>query len=435
MAAVPRCSPCDAMNRAETATVWGSACIICGSPELIDVLTTPPVPILCNQLLYDPARARDVARAAIVLVGCRRCGHVFNRAFDASAVRYDRGYENSLMGSPRYQEYTAGIIDRLFAARDLRGGTVVEIGCGRGEFMRMLCERGMSRGVGFDPGQPDGDDAVGDARVSIIGSPFDRAAAPQQTELVCARHVLEHLPDPVSLLASLRSVYESRPQCMLLLEVPNGCYTLEQLGIWDLIYEHVSYFTHPSLSWGLAAAGLSLDRITTTFGGQFLLAEAAFDRAGPSAAFPKTVPETVSHFAAFGAEFSRTVNDWKRWLDTARQSGRRIALWGAGSKGSTFLNLTDWDDDRSVTQVVDVNPRKAGAFVAGTGHPIGPPEALRYSRPNTILLMNPEYQGEVRRLLQSLGVPSEVIAVSGNRLPIVKSVQRKHGSRCAGPRS
>ena len=34
----------------------------------------------------------------------------------------------------------------------LRGKDIIEIGCGKGEFLLLLCEMGNNRGTGFDPG-------------------------------------------------------------------------------------------------------------------------------------------------------------------------------------------------------------------------------------------------------------------------------------------
>ena len=52
-----------------------------------------------------------------------------------------------------------------------------------------------------------------------------------------------------------------------------------------------------------------------------------------------------------------------------------FAVWGAGAKGSTFLNLLD-TERKAVKYVIDINPAKQNKFIAGTGHPIYSPEIL-----------------------------------------------------------
>jgi hypothetical protein len=104
-------------------------------------------------------------------------------------------------------------------------------------------------------------------------------------------------------------------------------------------------------------------------------------------------------------------------MDLARRRGKRLALWGGGSKGVTFLNLLDRNGQHVVQQVVDINPLKAGTFAAGTGHQIVPPAALQDSPPDAILLMNPEYETEVRQALRDLDIAVRLIPVSGHLPP------------------
>lgn len=388
-------------------------CIVCGSGDLVDILETPCLPIICTQLLYAAEEARRVCRAAVSLAGCRSCGHLFNAAFDPALVTYDSTYENSLMGSPRYRQYTTDLIEQLISAYDLKGGTVVEIGCGRGEFMRMLCSRGILRAIGFDPGRPAEVATVGEATLEIIDKPFDTATAPPQPDLICSRHVLEHLPQPVSLLQSLATACASPSDCTLFIEVPNGALMAKELCVWDLLYAHVSYFTASSLSRALRAAGIVAERIETTFSGQFLIAEARIGRQSGEPPGPEPILTTAEPFEALQLGFTRAVDWWKSWLRAARQRGRRLALWGAGAKAVTFLNLVDQADQSAVGLTVDINPLKWGTFIAGTGHPTAAPSALREFRPDAILVMNPEYKAEIHHTMKALGVRADLITVAG----------------------
>ena len=49
-----------------------------------------------------------------------------------------------------------------------------------------------------------------------------------------------------------------------------------------------------------------------------------------------------------------------------------------------------------VEAVVDINPHKHGKFLAGTGHEIVAPEALRRLRPDCVVIMNGIYTDEIR---------------------------------------
>ena len=62
--------------------------------------------------------------------------------------------------------------------------------------------------------------------------------------------------------------------------------------------------------------------------------------------------------------------------------------------------------------MVDINPRKHGKFLPGTGQVVSPPEALLDHPVDKILAMNPIYVDEIRAMLRRLEVSAEVLPVS-----------------------
>jgi C-methyltransferase C-terminal domain len=62
--------------------------------------------------------------------------------------------------------------------------------------------------------------------------------------------------------------------------------------------------------------------------------------------------------------------------------------------------------------VVDINPRKQGHYVAGTGQTIVGPKRLHAFRPDVVLVMNPLYRREILQALQGLGVRSDVVSIA-----------------------
>jgi hypothetical protein len=69
--------------------------------------------------------------------------------------------------------------------------------------------------------------------------------------------------------------------------------------------------------------------------------------------------------------------------------------------------------EHEIALAVDVNPRKAGSFVPGTGQPVLNPEALVGIRNpvETVVLANVVYESEVRAQLDRLGLSPEVVAL------------------------
>ncbi|HMN27972.1 MAG TPA: hypothetical protein PKE45_07435, partial [Caldilineaceae bacterium] len=101
------------------------------------------------------------------------------------------------------------------------------------------------------------------------------------------------------------------------------------------------------------------------------------------------------------------VDEERSKLESWRQNGQKVVLWGAGSKGITFLNVLGQYGE--IEYAVDINPRKSGKFVTGTGQQIVSPAFLRDYQPDIVLLMNPVYLGEVQQTLDSLGVRAQIV--------------------------
>ena len=89
----------------------------------------------------------------------------------------------------------------------------------------------------------------------------------------------------------------------------------------------------------------------------------------------------------------------------------RVALWGAGAKGSTFANLID-PDRALIDCVVDLNPGKQGRFIPGSGHPIVDYRELASRNVTDAVLMNPNYRAENLKLLQAAQINARLIELA-----------------------
>ncbi|TFG59568.1 MAG: methyltransferase domain-containing protein [Deltaproteobacteria bacterium] len=408
-----------------------SACLVCGSADLLRFLDLPRVPVYCNVLLPTAAAARKVARGDLTLAICRKCGHVFNTAFDPKSVDYSDRYENSLHYSPLFRGYAEALARELVERHGLRGRRIVEIASGQGDFLRLLCRLGGNEGVGFDPSYrdapprdllPAGEDnraGEGDGTVRFVKTYYGAGIEKVAADFLCCRQALEHVPDPVKFLTGLRvalslSVPPGSPKqrTTLFFEVPNSLFSLRDGGIWDFIYEHVSYFCGRSLKGCFTRAGFTVQRTWESFGGQFLCLEATWPATRETAGIFAEVPpqeRLVEYATGLGDTVRTLVDQWRERLGQLRREGQRAAIWGAGSKGVTFLNLLNAGDE--ISYVVDINPEKHGMFTAGTGHAVISPDEITNAPPDLVVCVNPQYREENTGMLAVRSLEIPVVAV------------------------
>ena len=397
----------DALAMSEPAPGHGATlrrhCPVCGGGDLMRSVAFDELPVLCNDLLPDRESARRAARGRFVLTYCRRCAHLFNAAFEEARVGYTQSYENSLHFSPRFVEFDTELALRLGRTYRLAGRLVVDVGCGKGDFLKRICLKTGARGIGFDKSfERDRAEAVDG--VEFVGQWFEPSSRPEiRPALVTCRHVLEHVAEPSSFLAGLGAHPGIGSETIFYVEVPNALYTLRDMGIWDLIYEHVSYFTSNSLRAVMRDAGFEILNEGECFGGQYLFVEArpAATRPGGAARETDGIEPMVR---AFDGAYRRKVGKWRAFL--GEHDGTQTVVWGAGSKGVTFVNVVPEAAD--VAALVDVNPHKQGRFVPCIGIPVLAPEAIRKQPVRSIIVMNPLYREEVATAARTLGLAADI---------------------------
>ena len=387
----------------ETIAKVRADCPICGKRDLIPSVAFEALPVLCNALHSDSASARSAGTGRFELRFCRGCGHLFNAAFEKDRIGYTQGYNSSLHFSPRFVAFADTLVERLRTTYLLAGKTVVDIGCGKGNFLKRLCLASGAEGVGFDKSFEENRNEVSSG-VRFIKDWFHNSYADIRPDFVSCRHVIEHIAEPVAFLLALRLHPGIGPETVFYFECPNALYTLRDLGIWDLIYEHVSYFTPPSLRTAFEVAGFEVLNEETSFGEQYLCIEAKLS-SGAQRVRPPQASDIEPLVLDFDSAYHEKTKHWCEYLD-ARDPGRAV-IWGAGSKGVTFINVVANADQMGA--LVDVNPYKQGRFAPGTATPIIAPEELCERPVQSVIVMNPLYQSEIAGALAALGISPEIV--------------------------
>lgn len=383
-------------------------CPICCSKATVVFLELQQVPVVSNHQWPTREAALTVPRADIRLGSCGTCGHIWNTAFNDDFVDYTQGYENSLDFSPRFQEYIESLVAELIERHDLHGIDIIEIGCGQGHFLRLLCKLGGNRGLGFDPNYVDMPADEKTARqVTIIQDVYSEQRSGCKADFICCRHTLEHLADPAGFLAMLRRSIGHQRHMKVFFEVPNVLPMLRDLASWDIIYEHYSYFSGNSIRHLFVASGFDVNGIAETYDGQFLCIDATPGERPTSngSDCEDEVNEVLYRAAGFAERYRNKVEAWQDKLEEIGRARHRPVIWGGGSKGVAFLNALKAQSQ--IEYIVDVNPRKVGSYIAGTGQKIVPPEFLVDYHPDVVIVMNPIYEDEIRRTMDRLGLRAE----------------------------
>ncbi|MHC4480150.1 MAG: class I SAM-dependent methyltransferase [Planctomycetota bacterium] len=385
-------------------------CPSCASQDTEPFYEVRGVPVHDVQLMPTRQAALECPQGDIVLEFCRRCGFVFNSAFDASALEYATGYEDTQGFSPSFSAFAERLARRLIDRYELRDRDVLEIGCGKGEFLVLLCERGGNRGVGVDPTYVPGRAPPHDPRrVRFIRDLYSEQYADLEADFICCRHTLEHIPQVGDFIRMVRRGIGERTDTVLFFEVPDVTRVLEEGDFWDVYYEHCSYLAPASLRVLFGAAGFEVLELYLDYGDQYIMLTA---RPTVGGGRPGEAPELDSLARAvdqFRRRSAERIAHWREEFRRYEADRARAVIWGAGSKGVGFLTTLGLDEQ--VACAVDINPHKHGKFMPGTGHRVVPPQRLADYRPDFVVVMNPIYAAEIRQELDRWGVGAEIRTV------------------------
>jgi SAM-dependent methyltransferase len=391
--------------------VTAGTCPACGAAAPEPFHVGEPVPVNSCLLLGDQAAAVDFPKGDLALALCPVCGLIWNCRYDPTLTTYSQDYEETQGFSPTFQAFIRDLATDWVERHALTGRTVVEIGCGKGEFLVEMARAGIGAGIGVDPGvQPAR--ITEDVPVTWIQGLFPQDLPELDADAVICRHTLEHIAPVREFLASIRSAITDVERTVLLFEVPDVQRVLDEVAFWDVYYEHSSYFSAGSVGRLFRAAGFDVLSITRAYSDQTLLVEARPAVDGAAAELPiEEDPAALVEAAARFARGHRTmVEHWRDRIRTVHADGGRTVIWGGGSKGVAFLAALG-ADAALVDGVVDINPFKQNQYMAGTGHRVLAPKDLADAEPALVIVMNGAYRTEIVNELTDLGLAPTVEAL------------------------
>ncbi|MEP6675268.1 MAG: class I SAM-dependent methyltransferase [Ferruginibacter sp.] len=335
------------------------------------------VPVFQNKVYPSRDLALSAEKGEVVLMQSLVSGFIFNDAFIPHIMNYDVHYQNEQSNSDVFKNHLQDVLGLLksFGIADKK---VVEVGCGKAVFFDMMLGEGIDC-WGFDPTY-EGDNK------RIKKEYFDETHQGIAANVIVMRHTLEHITKPFSFLHTIAKANDYRG--FLFVEVPTFDWIVEHNAFWDIFYEHCNYFTEESL------AVMFDDAVTGNFfNGQYIYLWADLSK------IKTTIPENHAFKKYDTSAFRKKLKQYEDMLSNTDS----LAIWGAGAKGSTFLNLLD-KKAKSAQYVIDINPAKQNKFIAGTGHPIYSPDILLQQPVENILIMNENYETEIVQQLNQFNL-------------------------------
>jgi 2-polyprenyl-3-methyl-5-hydroxy-6-metoxy-1,4-benzoquinol methylase len=398
-------------------------CIVCGRP-----LGEAPLMTLTDM----PASAQDIPAGekleeeqgiTLSLHQCESCGLV---QFDCEPVAYYKdvirsgGFTTTMVNlrKSQYRHFIDGY--------HLEGKKLIEAGCGQGEFLSVLSEfpvkaygienreslvclakeKGLTVWKQFaEEGE------VFTADDGSVSGPFDG---------FLSFNFLEHQPDPVGMLRCIADNLSE--EGVGLITVPSLEYILQYDGYYELIRDHLAYYTFDTLLYAAEMAGFQVmeeemvNRDTLSVIVRKRKQEATENNRKQKAGQPENDRKQKSVDISGLKESLGTIGrELEALTGRLKDQGKSLAIWGASHQGFTLASTTVIG--RFARYMIDSAPFKQGKYAPASHLPIVPPDHYHKDPVDAILIVAPGYTDEIAGIIQEkFGRNIEILALKSNHL-------------------
>jgi 2-polyprenyl-3-methyl-5-hydroxy-6-metoxy-1,4-benzoquinol methylase len=302
------------------------------------------------------------------------------------------------------KHYTDLMVDRFHLDKN---HFVVEVASNDGYLLQYFVEKGIPV-LGIEPARNVAKVAI-EKGIPTLLEFFGRDCAQRlyteekRADLIVGNNVLAQVPDINDFVRGLKILLKERG--VITIEFPHLMRLMNENQFDTIYHEHFSYFSFITAEKIFAAHGLTLFDVEElpTHGGSLRI----FARHSENASLPVSECAIelhqreinagftqMGHYAAFGEQVKETKRRLLSFLIELKQQGRSVVGYGAPGKGNTLLNYCGIRTD-FLDYTVDRNPYKQGKFLPGTHIPVYPPEKIRETKPDYVVIMPWNFMDEI----------------------------------------
>lgn len=331
--------------------------------------------------------------AAFHVMQCSDCGLV---QLDIPPVPYYREVIRAAAYSPEMREVRLQQFAAWVEQHQLHQQAVLEIGCGKGEYLNLLQASGV-KAFGIEASA----DNIAACKTQSLAvehgflgetllknGPFHGFAC---------FNFMEHWPDPNTVLQALLA--HLAPGAVGLIEVPNFDMMIRERQFSEFISDHLLYFTEDTLRTTLSRNGFEVLSTKVIWHDYILSAEVR-----------KRDPIDLTGLTRQQAAMTKELQNFV-------QSYEKVVIWGAGHQALATIALTHIAPH--IEYVIDSAPFKQGRFTPATHLPIVAPTNLLTSPPDAVIIMAAGYSDEVAQQLRTMPIKPTIGILRQNTLEIL----------------
>jgi 2-polyprenyl-3-methyl-5-hydroxy-6-metoxy-1,4-benzoquinol methylase len=374
------------------------------------------------QFLPDAWSLESDKGVDLVVCQCSGCGLV---QLNNDPVPYYKEVIRAAAFSEEMKDFRMKQFEGFLEKYSLRGRKVIEIGCGRGEYLSLMRQAG-AEAYGLEFSEESVKQCVKNGlKVSkgfVESSAYKLEHAPFDAFYML--NFLEHLPDPSS---TLRGIYNNLTNDAVgLVEVPNFDMILRKKLFSEFISDHLFYFTKETLSTTLRLNGFEIIDCSEIWYDYIISAVVRKKKLitphpyplpqgergkspllrgvqgcvsppsmggdeGEGERYPHVKRLDISHFYEYQEKLKSEIEEYIGRF-------KKVAIWGAGHQALAIISLFNLSG--KIKYVVDSALFKQGKYTPATHLPIVSPDMIDSDPVEAVIIMAASYSDEVARIIR-----------------------------------
>lgn len=226
-------------------------------------------------------------------------------------------------------------------------------------------------------------------------------------DFVLGFNVLEHVPDPLSFLCSIRRQLTANGKVILV--YPDCERQLLRGDLNVLVHEHLSYLTEASSRWLASAAGFKVLALSSEYDTLTVTLEACSGHSDSS--------QKLNEFQLFQSSAEAFQNLLTNTADEIRQylnNGQYVAFHGATPGLNSFLFITGLGDHPHI-RLYDGDASKEGLYLPACSTPIMSPKDRSYTENSLLVISAMSFYEQIKQFaVEKAGFnPSRLLPLTG----------------------
>lgn len=301
---------------------------------------------------------------------------------------------------------------------NLDGKDIIEVGCGSGEFLRIFKEFNVNA-YGTEEKLELVNNALEDNLRVVRNFPDSENKilyeenGKKMFDAFTSFNFLEHQPEPIKYL---RCIYNNlKDEAYGLITVPALSYILDKKSYYEIIIDHLAYYSLESLEYLLNSTGFEvifseiINRDTIS-----VIVKKKNDILSLSSVSEKYIEDVKKGFEDVKSQMQFIEKDFSGLIDYYKSLNKKVAIWGAGHQG--FCICSSLNLGGKVEYIIDSSVFKQNRYSPASHIPIISFEDAKKNPVDAIIIIAPGYSNEIKNIIIASDIEADIYTLMREKI-------------------